>query len=117
MIENVTNKGLRFSAFVLGAKVARDSLLQFYLSRGLEEEEDAQALIANQARRVRIVVIPLGLALMLLGMYLRNRVTSPDLASLLSVMSYLGLFLLACQLAAGRSAASPWKSVKEMLKK
>ncbi|UUZ66303.1 hypothetical protein LP417_35405 (plasmid) [Polaromonas sp. P1-6] len=116
MIEKLTKRGLQFAALVLGTKVARDSLLQFYVSRGLEETE-AQALIANQARRVRLVIIPVGLVLMVLGMYLRNVVSSSDLGSLLSVMSYLGLFLLACQLAAGRSAASPWKSVKEMLKK
>lgn len=116
-MEKLTERALQFAALVLGAKAAHVRLLEFYVSRGIEEEA-AQALMVVQARKVRIVAIPLGLALMLIGFYSRSlAVTSPELAPILYVMTYLGFFLLCCQLAAGRSASSPWKSVKEMLKK
>jgi hypothetical protein len=113
-IEHWTKRALQVAALVLGAKAGRLQLLEFYISRGADEES-AQALIAAQARKVRLVLIPIAVVLMLLGMYVRSLVSAPGLKVVLSIVTYFGLFLLGCQMAASRSPSSTWKPMSEMM--
>lgn len=107
---------LQFIGLVLCINAAREKLLEFYVTRG-QDPEEAELRVALEARRVRLVAIPLIAVVMVLCTYLKSVVETPVLSSAFGLLAYIGFFFLCCQVSAGRDPKSPWKSIKDMMKR
>ena len=105
MSKRVTEHGLQFVALVLGGRTAREMLLAFYVKHGLEDD-DAQALIAAQAGKVRTVMVVTGAILILVGAVADQIADTPDVKVAASISIYLGILVLACQLPRGTKASA-----------
>jgi hypothetical protein len=116
VIDTLTERSLQFVALVLGGRTARSMLIDFYVKRGVEDSE-TEGKVAGQAKKVRMVVIPVGLAFLVVGMYARSVLQDAGFQLSTSIAIYFGIFVLACQLPRGKRSSASWDSLKTLLKK